>query len=218
MTRLSTVVALSPFAAALLLGVWGITHAPDHLPVHWNQSGQPDQWGTPVQALMRPIFVLLLGAGTLLLLERRSDTNRRNGPHFRIAALGFGLLATLMTAGQVFHVEANRMMPIGVGLLFALIGNSLGRAVPNAIVGLRTPWVYLSRRAWYASQRRSGLWLTGSGLILMTSGLLLPSHVLVPWVVPYGLIAGTVALLLALTLMSYLDYSRDPHPAPVENP
>lgn len=216
MTRLHAAFALSPFAIALLLGAWGMSQAPERSPVHWGPSGQPDQWGSPFQALILPTLPMLLGAGVLLFLARRSAANRNNGSLFWIAALGLGLLALVMTAGSVFHLTPARTTLVGIGLLFALIGHSLSRAVPNAFVGLRTPWVYLSRRAWHTSQRRSGLWLAVYGLILLGSGLVLPLGLLVPWVAPYGITVGIIVIVLGLTLMSYVDYKRDPDPIPVE--
>ena len=120
-----------------------------------------------------------------------------------------------MTLAQAFNWEMGRAVLIGVGLLLALQGNVMGRAQPSVFVGLRTPWVFLSRRAWFASQRRSALWLTSLGVLLMITAGLSPLRVLFPWVAPTGLLIGVIGVVVWLTYASYRNWKEDPSPEPV---
>ncbi|GGM09148.1 DUF1648 domain-containing protein [Deinococcus aerophilus] len=186
---------------------------PARVPVHWGVDGLPDRYGTPFEALFL-LPLVLLGAAALLWLVQRSGPDRANAPVLRTARLGLGLLALLATLSRALDWETVRAVLIGVGLLFTLLGNVMGRAQPSVFVGLRTPWVFRSRRAWFASQRRSAVWLTGLGVVLAGVSAAAPLDWLFPWVVPVGLLTALVGMGAWLTYASYLDWKRDPSPEP----
>lgn len=207
--------SLTPFALAFALAAWALPHQPARLPTHWGPDGQPDAWGSAAQALFL-LPGLLLPAALLVLFVGQRTAQGRNAAGTGTVSVGLGLLALIQTAALAFGWETNRALLASLGLLFALIGNVMGRARPSAFVGLRTPWVYLSRRAWHASQRRSGVWFVGLGVSLLLAALLVPTPWLNPWVAPYALLAGMVVMLAALTYGSYRDWKTDPDPQPVQ--
>lgn len=206
---------LIPFPLAFAVAAWSLPHQPDRLPTHWGLDGQPDAWGSAATALFQ-LPALLLPAALLLIGLGQMSSQRRNAPLLNVAALGMGLLALTQTAALALGWDTNRALLTGLGLLFTLLGNVMGRAQPSAFVGLRTPWVYLSRRAWHASQRRSGAWFVGLGLSLLLSGAVVPAAQLVPWVAPMGLLVGVTLMVAFLIYASYRDWKTDPDPQPVQ--
>ncbi|GGN46202.1 DUF1648 domain-containing protein [Deinococcus daejeonensis] len=207
--------ALLPFPLTFALAAWSLPQQPARLPTHWGVDGQPDAWGSAAQALFQ-LPILMLPAALLLLYLGQVPSQRRNAPLLQLVALGLGLLALTQTAALAFEWNTIRALLVGLGLLFTLIGNVMGRAHPSAFVGLRTPWVYLSRRAWHASQRRSGVWFVGLGMGLLLAALLAPTAWLTPWVAPYALLAAVALMLGVLTYASYRDWKTDPEPQPVQ--
>ncbi len=191
---------------------------PQSVPVHWGIDGTPDRFGSPFEALWLPLLIFLGVTALLWVIERFSPADRANASVLRTARLGLGVLALLLTLAQALNWEMGRAALIGTGLLLALLGNVLGRAQPSVFVGLRTPWVFLSRRAWFASQRRTALWLTSLGVVLMAAAVLFPLGVLVPWVVPVGLLIVVFGMVAWLTYASYRDWKQDPSPEPVFRP
>lgn len=187
---------------------------PARVPVHWGLDGLPDRSGTRFEALFVLPLVLLGAAALLWLVQRFSLPDRGNAPVLGAARLGLGLLALLTTLARALDWETVRTLLIGAGLLLALLGNVLGRAQPSVFVGLRTPWVFRSRRAWFASQRRSAVWLTGLGVVLAAVGAAAPLGWLFPWVAPVGLLTAVLGVGAWLTYASYLDWKRDPSPEP----
>lgn len=209
------ILSLTPFAVAFALAGWALPRQPARLPTHWGPDGQPDAWGSAAEALFQ-LPALLLPAALLILFVGRSAANRKNALVMTTVGMGLGLLALIQTAALVFSWDTNRALLFSLGLLFTLIGNVLGRAQPSAFVGLRTPWVFLSRRAWHASQRRSGMSFVVLGVALLFAGLLVPTAWLNPWVAPYGLLAGMGVMVPYLVYASYRDYATDPDPQPVK--
>ena len=190
-------------------------HLPSSVPVHWGMDGMPDRFGSRFEALFLTSLLCLGTAGLLWAIGRLSPPDRSNGPVLRTTRLGLGAMVLLVTLAQALNWEMGRAVLIGAGLLLALQGNVMGRTQPSVFVGLRTPWVFLSRRAWFASQRRSALWVTGLGVLLMIAAALFPLRVLFPWVAPVGLLVGVVGVVVWLTYASYQDWKADPSPEPV---
>jgi len=52
-----------------------------------------------------------------------------------------------------YLVQVDRLLPIGVGLLFAFLGNYLTRIEPNWFIGIRTPWTLSSDAVWRKTHR-----------------------------------------------------------------
>ncbi|ADY26178.1 protein of unknown function DUF1648 [Deinococcus proteolyticus MRP] len=214
MKLVNWILALLPYALALALATYALPHMPAQLPTHWGPSGEPDAWGSAAQALYQMPMLLLPGSLLVLSIGQFSRQDRDNAPIFFLVALGLGLLALIETAHLVFSWDSVKTSLVSLGGLFALIGNGMGKLKPSAFAGLRTPWVYLSRRAWHASQRRTGLWLTVYGLLLALPALVLPREYLVPVFYPGLMTVGGLGLVGGLAYASYLDYRKDPDPQP----
>src|SRR6266581_3323404 len=65
------------------------------------------------------------------------------------------LVAALLVTvnGLGYPVAMSRLMPVGVGLLFIVLGNSLARVQPTWFVGIRTPWTLSSDTVWRKTHR-----------------------------------------------------------------
>ena len=84
------------------------------------------------------------------------------------------------------------MMPIFLGLLFAIIGNYLPKCKQNYTIGIKIPWTLHSEENWNRTHRFAGrIWVAG-GLIIMLTGF-------------YGsfVIFFSVTLLIALVPILY---------------
>lgn len=207
-----------PVLLALLVLAGSVAYAwltsPERVPVHWGPGGTVDRYGSRWEAF-GVLPLIMLGAVALMYAIQRGR-GQANAPLLRVVRVGLLLLASLITLASALNWGSARPIVIGVGLFLVLIGNVLGKAQPSAWVGFRTPWTYLSRRAWYASQRRGALWLTVYGVALALVSLLLPEHWLFPWLLPVGLLASLLLMVAWLVYASYLDYRNDPDPQAVK--
>jgi len=147
------------------VGAWTVFAGPaELLPVHWNASGQADDWGT--RELVGGILIamaaltLLLGAGMGAAARRTDDPARARALRYAqlVVVLSLPLISMLAASASLSGTtDIGGAVPVALmSLLFLLIGAFLGRVGPNPFVGVRTPWAYKSRVAWDRSNRLAG--------------------------------------------------------------
>lgn len=192
------------------LMAWTWNRIPHLVPVHWNIHGEVDRYGGRFEALtVLPLIALGVTVFTLAV-ERLGQA--RNATAMRVIRLATALLALCFTAQHALGWEPLRAVLVGVGLQLTLMGNIMGKVQPSWWMGFRTPWTYLSKRAWYKSQRRSGLFLVAFGILSILLGLGVPTAWMIPWVMPLGFLVGLGVVFGWLVFCSYIDYRHDPQP------
>jgi uncharacterized membrane protein len=152
---------------------------PATIPTHWSVEGQANGWSSRIWgAWMIPLF--LLGMWAMFRLLPAIDPRGRNYAKFGGAFEGImislmlfalGLHVIVLRAGLGYPVEMRRMLPIGVGVLFIVIGNLLPRARPNWFIGLRTPWTLSSDRVWEKTHRFGGRIFVAGGVLMILAAL-----------------------------------------------
>lgn len=147
------------------LGVWTIFAGPTELlPIHYNASGQADDWGT--REVVGGVLVglsllsLLLGGGMALAAGRAEDPARRRALRYAqlVVVLSIPLVSLLVASASLTGTTDIRgALPIALmSLVILLLGAFLGRVGANPFVGVRTPWAFKSRLAWERSNRLAG--------------------------------------------------------------
>jgi len=190
---------------AWLLGLAALPFLPNPSPVHWNAAGEADGYGSALMAaLLMPaiLTVVALLAPLLPRIDPRSASYAAFRPTYQLFLNGvaaFLLLVHVMALGAALGlpVDMTRPIVVGLGLLFALLGNEMGRVQPNFFVGIRTPWTLADPEVWRRTHRVGGRALAGAGLVAVAAGVLAPP----PWSIPLA-----VALVLGATLYA-LVYS-----------
>ena len=97
---------------------------PHTVPVHWGVDGMPDRFGSRLEALATVPLIVLGCVALLWGIERSSAPDRANAQVLSTARLGLGALALLLTVAQALHWEMGRVVLVGSGGLFALLGNA----------------------------------------------------------------------------------------------
>lgn len=147
------------------LGVWTIFAGPTELlPVHWNASGQADDWSTREVVggvlLGLALLTLLLGGGMALAAGRADDPARRRALRYAqlVVVLTIPLVGLLAASASLSGAsDIGGAVPVALmSLAILLIGAFVGRVGANPFVGVRTPWSFKSRLAWERSNRLAG--------------------------------------------------------------
>lgn len=147
------------------LGVWTIFAGPTELlPIHWNASGQVDDWGSRERvggALVGlALLTLMLGGGMALAAGRADDPARRRALRYAqlVVVLTLPLVSLLIASASLSGVtDISGALPVAlISLVILLIGAFLGRIGANPFIGVRTPWAFKSRLAWERSNRLAG--------------------------------------------------------------
>lgn len=161
---------------------------PARVPIHWNINGVADDYGTrELAALFVPglslglwlLFQILpkLDPLTITSPDRFSyapflDTFRR----FLNFILLFmaGLHVTTLGIALGWPIQIGQVMMIGIGLLFAGLGNEFGRLKRNSFAGIRVPWTLANEEVWRISHRVGGRAFVIVGLVSVLCGLIVP--------------------------------------------
>ena len=200
-------IVIAAFAATA--AVYG--NLPARVPTHWNFAGQPDKWSSREWgAWMIPIF--LVGMWAIMRILPAIDPRGTNYAKFRpafeaiisaVMLFLLGLHIVVLRSALGHPVEMRRIMPIGLGLLFVVIGNLLPRARPNWFVGIRTPWTLSSDRVWEKTHRFGGRIFVAGGLVSVLAGLF--------WVQWAHAVLFASLTLIAVSVMvySYVEWKRE---------
>jgi len=184
---------------------------PATMPTHWSVEGQANGWSSRIWgAWMIPLF--LLGMWAMFRFLPAIDPRGRNYAKFGGAFEGimvslmlftFGLQVIVLRAALGYPVEMRRVLPIGVGVLFIVIGNLLPRARPNWFIGLRTPWTLSSDRVWEKTHRFGGRIFVAGGILLIFAALFSAqwAHVV--------LFAVVLLCSAGAFIYSYLEWKRE---------
>lgn len=202
--------------ALIIVAVWGwgltqLPELPEHMPIHFNASGQADGFTgktfavsvIPVIALLVLTFTWLMGKFTK---QGWGSHNERHLAKFELAMTCFLMFVHILIIMEGKHPEANifasSFMP-AICLLMAVFGNYLGKLEKNCFVGIRLPWTLRSDENWRKTHRFSGkLFVTCSllALLLFLIG--------VPMIVSIAMIIGMFPVSIVYSYRYYLTHEK----------
>ncbi|HET9810357.1 MAG TPA: SdpI family protein [Sphingomicrobium sp.] len=185
------------------------------LPIHWGLDGEPDRFADKWTALMMP--GLLAGGVSLLfyflpsLESRREGLQRSRGLYLSTwtGILIFSLLIELSVVAVALKwpVHATSLMIAGLGILFVLIGNQLGKSRSMYLIGIRTPWTLASEEVWIKTHRLAGkLMVVGGAAMLVAAVLPLPSGLMATLML--AVIAAVVGVPVIYSFLLWRKESR----------
>ncbi|HMD41499.1 MAG TPA: SdpI family protein [Candidatus Acidoferrum sp.] len=168
--------------AALVATMVAYPHLPNTIATHWNMQNQPNGY-SPKWSLFL-IGPGLMAAMMLLmyflpwLSPRNFEVDSFRSAYLQImliliCLLGY-LYAVTLWAGLGRSTDVGRAIVGGICLLFALLGNLMGKVRRNFYIGIRTPWTLANERVWNATHRFAAkTFVLGgiAGLVLTALGL-----------------------------------------------
>jgi len=178
---------------------------PDQVATHWNYAGEVD--GESPRAFAA-FFFPVLAIGIYLLMtflpifdprkERYQDFSKAyNVLRLSITILMLGLYVIISFNGLGYQVPVGLIMPIGIGLLFVIIGNFLPKVKRNWFVGIRTPWTLSNEDVWNKTHRVGGKLFVLGGILMM----------LMAFVNQAGLWWAVFGSIMAIMLLGTVGYS-----------
>lgn len=187
----------------LLLG-WTFLLLPEnlHIPIHWNVIGEIDGWTNRENFLYFATFqsVLSLLLGIFYYFSRSLFGNKEPNVSTTRTILAMvilffvGIQCLILGNIQLENsIESFRLINIGMGFLFIVIGTVMPNLKVNRWAGIRIKWTMNDPEIWYQVHRTAGkLWLAGGGLVIFES-IFLPKS----WIVP--IVLGVVFLLCSIS-------------------
>ncbi len=206
----SAVLVLTMLAIALWTGLR--LPADALLPVHWNITGTADRFAGKWEALL---MLPGIAAGVSLLFyflpvlePKRRGLERSQGLYLAswLGTLFVLCLSYVAIVGvAVGHpVAMLQLITAGLGVLFLLIGNQLGKSRPMFMVGIRTPWTLASEEVWIRTHRLGGWLMVGAGFVLLALCVTGAPDIIIG-----SALAGSIAVIaLVPVLHSFLLWRR----------
>ena len=184
---------------------------PETMPTHFDMSGQPNGWSSRLfGAWIMPLFLLFMWGLVRVLpaIDPRGDNYAKFGGAFEgiivsIMLFMLGIHIVVLRASLGHPVAMQHVLPVGIGVLFIVIGNLLPRARPNWFVGIRTPWTLSSDRVWEKTHRFGGRLFVAGGVIITVAAFASAKWSQVVLVTVTTLCAATVLI------YSYLEWKRE---------
>ena len=196
---------------AVVISIWAYPSLPPTVATHWTLRGTPDGFSSRGWAVaIGPLVILAMTA--LMNVLPKVDPRRENYLGFLSsywlianAVIVFMLLAHAMViaTGLGYSVRIDRLMPLGIGLLFVFLGNYLTRVAPNWFIGIRTPWTLASDKVWRKTHRTGG-WLMVIGGFVLAVGAFLPPGAFFPLLVTTFVIVAVFPI-----VQSYVLWKRE---------
>ena len=200
-------------ALGAAVSVWVYSRLPETVATHWNLQGTPDGYSSRFWAVVAMPLVTLGLTGLFNVLPK-VDPKRENYAKFldtywliANAVLVFTLVAhaLILANGLGYTVRVDRLLPIGIGLLLAFLGNYLTRVEPNWFIGIRTPWTLSSDAVWRRVHRTAG-WLFAIGGLVIAVGAFAPRSAFMPLLTIIVVIAAGIPV-----VQSYILWKREQH-------
>ena len=209
MTKLLTnILCLIFIAIAVAAAAFLYPSLPEQIPTHWNWHGEVDDytakpWGVwllPLAAAF--VFAIMKIIPVISPRGFRTEQFADVINVFTVTLVGFmsgvALLVLLEASGRNMHI--NEAIFAGVGLLFIVLGNYLGKVRKNFFIGIRTPWTLASDEVWSRTHR-----LGGKVFVLIGFFMFLNAFLRFP---PGVLVSSIVAVALVPVVYSYVLYRK----------
>lgn len=180
------------------LSAWAWHQIPDdaRIPTHWNAKGEANGYSTKNTGLF--LMPGMMAGLSLLLALFPAITPRREHllQSMRVYNLLWSaiLLFFLMLHFAMVLIALGKPVPmagvvqIGIGVLFVVSGNWMGKVRSNFIMGVRTPWTLSSELSWNKTHRLAGKLFVGVGLAMILAGIFFSTHPAAAKILIYGLI------------------------------
>lgn len=183
---------------------------PDRVPTNWGLNGEVAYSGKSSLWLLALLPVAL---AVLLTVLPKIDPKKRNYERFQgyydgfcVVLMLFFLALMAMTLTEALRpgtLSVGRLVTLGVGVLFAFLGNIMPKFKTNFFIGVKTPWTLSDPDVWNRSNRLAGLLFFLLGVLLFPCALLLPEAGMFA-----VLMAGTIAAGVAPCVCSYIWYRQ----------
>lgn len=160
-------------ALTLILAIAVYPRLPEQVPIHWNIAGEVDGYGSrTIGAFGLP----LLNLGLLLMMKYLPaiDPRKHNYEKFKgfygifvwimiLFMTGLYLLTIAWALG--YRPSISLFTKLGLGILFMVLGNYMGKVRPNWFYGIKTPWTLENEEVWIKTHRLGGPLMFVAGLI-----------------------------------------------------
>ncbi len=184
---------------------------PNVIPTHWGLSGEIDGWGH--KSMVFVFQLISWGIYISMYIIPKIDPKKENYKRFASSYVTIKLIiillfvclieVSMMAAVNPESINMNKIVTIGISVIFIVIGNYFPKCKQNYTFGIKTPWTLNNEQVWNDTHRFSGLLWLISGIIMLFVSLFIPEK--------YAVIAVliiTIIVAFAGIVYSYFSYKK----------
>jgi len=198
----------------IAISIYAYATLPNVVPVHWNASGQADNYGNKwIAAFLIPIIYIIFSILAFILpaMDVFKDNIKKFYNYYYLMKIVFSVffitlyIATLMpNYGYVFNMSY--LIMIAIAILFFAIGYILRHVKRNFFIGIRTPWTLADDEVWDDTHRIGGVMFMAVSVILLIGLVFLKIEYIL-----YIFIGLLLLMVIFLMLYSYFLYRKKYH-------
>ncbi len=191
------------------VGIFFYNNLPNIIPIHWNINGQIDRYSPKnIAIFIFPIITLIMVI--ILRLSQYIDPKKARYETFKKE---WEIMQTVITAFMVYiyfiiiYLSLNQsqkiepLLFIGMGVLFIIIGNYLGKIRQNYMIGFKLPWTIANEDVWNKTNRLGGYMFVIFGIIFLLEAYFL-------WNSAYVIFLFMLLVIFVPIIYSYLLYKK----------
>lgn len=184
---------------------------PEIIPTHWGPSGAPDAFSH--KSFLSVFAMPLISIAVYLLLmvvpyldPKRANLLRSRQAYVVILDAVTALLTVTFAASMVAAFDrafaVDKVIGIGVGAMFIVIGNYMTTVKRNFTMGVRFSWTVMDDTVWAKTNRLGGYAFVGIGILAIVGAALPP-----PWNI-FIFMGPALLMLPVLYVYSWRLYKR----------
>lgn len=144
---------------------------PEQVPMHFNASGEVDNTFSKIWYIIMPLLLYFLFL-LLPILDPKKRVYEAGNTYFKLRLLiqfFVSIVNVVVIINLLYHsFSINKVIPMLIMALFAILGNYLGILKQNYFVGFKTPWTLNNEEVWRRTHVLAGkLWFTGGILAII---------------------------------------------------
>ena len=211
MTRKYYFIGIVLTAAVFVAILIAYPQLPNQVPTHWNMQGQANDYSAKWTlfligpGLMAGILLLFYFLPWLSPKHWEVDTFQFTYLYIMVVLVSmlayFTGVSLWVSLGYAANVD--RAIVGGICLLFALLGNVMGKVRRNFYIGVRTPWALANERVWNATHRFAAKTFVLGGVI----GLALTAIGVKGWL-PFAALMASALVPVVYSLVVYKQLER----------
>ncbi|MHC9536622.1 DUF1648 domain-containing protein [Dellaglioa sp. BT-FLS60] len=146
---------------------------PNEMPIHWNISGNINQYGNKALVIIGfPLFMILISVIMMVISRFNHQNKKLNTILIWIFPVLSVILSTIIYTNALgYQINIISSVALIVGALLIVIGNYIPKTVPNKYVGFRTKKTLNNPEHWQKLNRLSGIWMVILGVIIFCAGV-----------------------------------------------
>lgn len=183
---------------------------PEQIPVHWNIAGEVDRYESRlVGAFSIPVLnvMLLLMMIWLPAIDPRKKSYEKFAEFYKLFQWVMVLFMTGVHSLTIswalgYRPSISLFVKLGLGILFIILGNYMGKTRSNWFFGIKNPWTLENEEVWIRTHRLGGTLMFAAGVITLLLAFI--NHDFAFWAV-----MGLIMLASIIpTVYSYFLYQR----------